>query len=83
MDNSDPVITCPIQNRCQRRTEGKAGNVIETRGPGGGGARRARKGSSDRAYVGKTEEGGPAGAAAIYYSDTRARRFYDPPYFLP
>jgi len=28
MDNSDPVITCPIQNRCQRKT-GKRGNVIE------------------------------------------------------
>lgn len=61
MDNSDPVITCPIQNRCQGK-RGKRGNVIEN--------------ATGLARVGKTGD-------AIYYSDTRARCFYDPPYFLP
>lgn len=82
MDNSDPVITCPIQNRCQRKTWQERENVIENATVCREGAWRGWAGIGS-ACAGKTGESG----AAIYYSDTRARSlarcFYDPPYFLP
>lgn len=50
MDNSDPVITCPIQNRCQRKT---------------GKRERERQRKRDRKRDRLSEEEGRKGARAV------------------
>lgn len=69
MDNSDRVITCP-DTKSMSKKDWQEWKRDRKRDSGGlVGSRRMQ---------GKQENG-----AAIYYSDTRARCFYDPPYFLP